>query len=239
MYSKVRGEHMKFDNAAVKKIGFIVLFGLLAFVTQRINFSKIIGSDSQYFTVFQFFGPISGGFLGPGIGSIAVLISQLIDFVAFNKAINLLNFLLLSPMLFAAYYFGSKRKEFGVIVPAIAMILFITNPVVGSAWYYSLYWLIPIIAKLLPDRLFLRSLGATFTAHAVGSIAWLYTVPMTAEQWASLIPVVAYERILFATGITVSYIAVNTLLDAATRRLNLSYIHIDPRYVAFKGFKLL
>ena len=230
---------MKLDNGLAKKIGFILLFGMVAFVTQRINFSKVIGTENQYFTVFQFFGPISGGFLGPAMGSIAVLISQLIDFVAFSKQMDLLNFLRLFPMLFAAYYFGSRRKEFGILMPAIAMILFVTNPIAGNAWYYSLYWLIPIIAKLLPDKLFLRSLGSTFTAHAIGSIAWLYTVPMTAEQWASLIPVVAYERILFAIGITVSYIAVNTLLDAVTKRLNLKYIHIDPRYVAFKGLKLV
>jgi hypothetical protein len=230
---------MRLGNESAKKVGFVLLFGLIAFATQRINFSKVIGTENQYFNVFQFFGPISGGFLGPVMGSIAVLISQLIDFVAFNKQMNFLNFLRLFPMLFAAYYFGSRRRELGILVPAIAMILFITNPIAGNAWYYSLYWLIPIIAKLLPGKLFLRSFGATFTAHAVGSIVWLYTVPMTAEQWISLIPVVAYERGLFAIGIMVSYIAVNTLLDAATKRLNLKHIHIDPRYVAFKSLRLL
>jgi len=229
---------MKFDKALAKKIGFITLFTIVAFFTQRINFSKVIGAENQFFTIFQFFGPISGGFLGPVMGAAAVLISQLIDFVIFSKAVNLLNFLRLFPMLFAAYYFGSKRKGFEVAIPAIAMFLFVTHPVAGSAWYYSLYWLIPIIARLLPDKLFLRSLGSTFTAHAIGTTIWLYMIPMTPEQWVDLIPVVAYERILFAMGIAVSYIAVNTLLDALTAKVDLRYVNIDPRYVAFKGLKL-
>ena len=42
---------------------------------------------------------------------------------------------------------------------------------------------------------------------------------MTAGQWIALIPVVIYERLLFAAGIGVSYVALNALLDTALDKL--------------------
>jgi hypothetical protein len=67
-----------------------------------------------------------------------------------------------------------------------------------------LYWLIPVILYVVPQRsLFLNGLGSTFVAHAVGSVIWLYTVPMTAGMWMGLMPIVALERILFALGMVV------------------------------------
>ena len=54
---------------------------------------------------------------------------------------------------------------------------------------------------------------------------------MTAGQWVGLIPVVAYERILFALGITGAYILFNTLLDKLDSRLTSDAVHIDKKYV--------
>ena len=58
-----------------------------------------------------------------------------------------------------------------------------------------------------------RSLGATFAAHSVGGAFWIWTVPMAAGQWVALIPIVIYERLLFAGGIVISYVAFNAVLD--------------------------
>lgn len=55
------------------------------------------------------------------------------------------------------------------------------------------------------QSLFLTALGSTFIAHAVGSVIWCYTVPMTPAMWLGLIPVVALERTLFALGMVVAY----------------------------------
>jgi len=133
-------------------------------------------------------------------------------------------------MLAAAYYFGTagKLRKYSLVIPIAAIILFVINPVGSQAWVYSLYWLIPIICALVkPNSLFFKALGATFTAHCIGSIVWLYLVnPMTPELWLALIPVVAIERFAFATGITVSFVAVNALLnkffaDSKTEVLNI------------------
>jgi hypothetical protein len=140
-------------------------------------------------------------------------------------------------MLFAVCYFSRNgisglKDRLGIAVPLLAILAFWLHPVGQQAWYYALFWTIPIIVKFLPDRLFLRSLGATFTAHAVGGMFWVWTVPMTADQWTALLPVTAYERVLFALGITVSYVLFTNLLNAVDKVLNINnYITLEKRYV--------
>ena len=206
-----------------KRVIFIGIFTLLVLIGKQINFSPLVGADNQFFTLFQFFGPIAGGFLGSLFGVIAVAFAQLIDFFVVGKEATLINLLRLTPMLFAAYYFGSKKKNLNIAVPLIAIALFILHPVGREVWFYSLFWTIPIIAKLLPEKysngVAARSLGATFTAHAVGGAFWIWTVPMTASQWIALIPVVIYERLLFAAGIGISYVAFNALFDHVLDKL--------------------
>lgn len=209
---------------------FIALFAVFAFITQRINFSALVGADNQFFTVFQFFGPIAGAFLGPIIGVIAVFLAEATDFLVVGKELTWVNIARLAPMLFATYFFATMHKTdrsklFKIIVPLAAIALFVMHPVGGQVWFFSLYWTIPIIAVLLPKKysnsIVARSLGATFTAHAVGGALWVWTIPMTAAQWVGLIPVVAYERALFAAGIVISYIAVNALLAFTVDKLKL------------------
>ncbi len=200
-----------------KRLIFITLFVVLAFFAQRINFASLIGAEGQYFTLFQFFGPIAGAFLGSIFGIIAILTAELINFFVVGKEATWINIMRLAPMLFAAYYFGSKKRNLNIIFPLIAIGLFILHPVGRQAWFYSLFWTIPIIARLLPKKYALsvplRSLGATFTAHAVGGALWIWTVPMTKAMYVTLLPITAYERLLFAAGIGISYVAFNALLD--------------------------
>jgi hypothetical protein len=129
-------------------------------------------------------------------------------------------------MLFAAYYFGSKTMRLNVTVPMIAIIAFIAHPVGRHVWFFTLFWTIPIIVRMLPQRyannVLLKSVGATFTAHAVGGMLWIWTVPMTAEQWILLIPVVIYERLLFAGGIAASYLALNAVFAKALAIMKLN-----------------
>jgi len=61
--------------------------------------------------------------------------------------------------------------------------------------------LIPIVLYLLKNKsIFTVSLSSTFIAHAVGSIFWLFLMPMGPERWIALIPIVAVERLLFAVA---------------------------------------
>lgn len=225
---------MKIENVlSVKGLAFIALFTALAAIASNINFSQALGAPNQTFTFFQFFGPIAGGFLGAGAGILSVLLAQVVSFVLLGKSIELINILRLAPMLFAALYFAkySKGKLAQAAVPLICMALFILHPIGSQAWYYSLYWLIPAIALMLPEHLFLRSLGSTFTAHAIGGIIWLYFVPTTPAFWVALIPIVAFERFLFAAGISVSYISFNTLFARVEAIAKSGIMSIDRRYV--------
>ena len=58
-----------------KGIIFLLLFSVLSLIGMNINFSKLVGAENQFFTLFQFFGPIAGSFLGPIAGALSVLIA--------------------------------------------------------------------------------------------------------------------------------------------------------------------
>ncbi len=217
-----------------KKLIFLLLFSALVLIGYQINFSALMGTEQQYFTFFQFFGPIAGAFLGPIVGATSVLVAELANFLFVGKEFNWINLFRFTPMLFAAYYFGTKKVKLSAAIPIICMALFMLHPVGSQAWYYSLYWLIPATARFFPKRLFAKSLGATFTAHAIGSTIFLYTISTTPALWIMLIPVVAFERFLFASGISVSYILMNTFLSKVEHLLPADLVHIDPRYVLSK-----
>lgn len=96
-----------------------------------------------------------------------------------------------------------------VMVPLVCMMLFIGHHTTYAP--YALYWLIPIALFFIewiwqPQHTIGRmsvifpALSSTFIAHAVGSVIWMYVVPMTSLQWAALVPVVAVERIAFSIG---------------------------------------
>jgi len=219
---------MKLSKLITKQgIFFLLIFSFLVFVGDRINFSKLMGAENQFFTLFQFFGPVAGAFLGPLVGVLSVLIAEVSSYLVLGKSFTLINVLRLTPMLFAAWYFGTKKDKISFLIPILAIILFIAHPVGRQVWFFSLFWTIPIIIKLLPkkygERVFLRSLGATFTAHAVGGAMWNYIVPipMTSAAWVALIPIVIYERLLFAGGIAVSY-------------TKTEYVSVSKKYVMFK-----
>ena len=93
------------------------------------------------------------------------------------------------------------------------MVVFILNPIGRTVWYYSLFWLIPIVAYYKRDNLLARSLGATFTAHAVGGAAWIWAFNLPAVVWKGLIPVVIEERLLFTFGIAATYVAMKYILS--------------------------
>ena len=210
----------------VRRVLFVLGFMVAGLVAMRLNFSPVLGQDNQFFTLFQFFGPIAGAFLGPLGGIIAVLGTQGVDFLLVSKAFTAVNLLRLLPMLFAAYYFGTSKRNlsraFTIAVPLACMALFIAHPVGSQAWIYSLYWLIPVTISMLPRKTrantLLSALGSTFTAHAIGGALWIWTVPSTPDFWITLIPIVAYERTLFTIGITGAYIGMTPLLDRLAAR---------------------
>jgi hypothetical protein len=195
-----------------KIIWFIIVFAVLGLLAMQVPVAAVAGSKVK-FTLFDSFGPIASGFLGTLPGVIAVTLMQLANFFIHGaKVLDAGTIIRFFPMLLAAAYFG-KKGWWNWVVPAVAIIIFNLNPIGRSVWYYSLYWLIPIVTYFLRDRFLLaRALGATFTAHAVGGAAWIWAFHLPRTVWIALIPVVARERVIFTFGIALMYLLINNLL---------------------------
>ncbi len=221
---------------SIRGLAFLAVFALLAFAGLNTSVFALQGVTGKSFTMFELFGPVAGAFLGVA-GVAAVLVAKLAAYAAGGAPFSLWDLAKLTPMGFAAYYFwknGSRQlsDKLSVAVPALAMLVFWLNPVGQQAWVYALYWTIPILVKFLPDRLIFRSYGATFTAHAVGSVLFLYTVPTAPALWIALIPIVAFERTVFALGISATYLVCNNLLNAVDTVVGISRdVSIEKRYV--------
>lgn len=197
-----------------RKILFSIIFIILGLLAFQISIDRIIGS-SQNFTLFEFLAPVGGMFLGPVLGAISAFAVSIFNIVIFHKQLNFLTLALFLPPMAAAAYFGLKQKIIAIIFP-ICIVLFLLNPIGRQAWMYSFIWLIPFTATFFKKRLVFNSLGATFTAHAIGSIFFLYAFGLTPAIWMALIPVVLIERGIFTIGIWTSCLAFNFVLDKIT-----------------------
>lgn len=205
-----------------QKLFFIGLFSFLGFLTLQVPFSEILGlEENQSFTLFEFFAPITGMFIGGIPGALSVLFVKGVDTFVIKQSFDLVSFLRLFTLPLAAFYFGSS-SNLRALIPLICFCLFNVHPIGSQAWEYSLFWFIPAIAAFFPSRLFLRSLGSTFTAHALGAVIFLYAFELPAELWLSIIPVVFVERILFATGIFVSFLTLNFGMRQIVNRFNVN-----------------
>ncbi len=206
----------------IKKIGAGLILLIAIAVLSNIHLFKIMGSKDA-FSAIEFVGPIAVIFLGPLTGVLAVLLGKGFSLGVLSFGIFDIGRILAMPLaaLYFAYY---KKYKWISLLPALGIILFALGPNGAiSYWYYALYWLIPaIIAYADTNNLFLRSLGATFTAHAVGSVAFLYAFAPNPALWGALIPVVAVERLIFALGISASYVVIAYVLKALFPDKNIS-----------------
>jgi len=220
-----------------RKIAFILIFAAVGLLLQQYNFSPIVGAmleEKPYFTFFQFIGPMAGGILGP-LGGIAMVVTVgIANFLLTGSAISLVSLISIATMSCAALYFGAKQRYVAAI-PLICMALFWMHPEGPGAWFYPLFWLIPLAAAFYRQNIFARSLGATFTAHAVGSVAWAYAFNIPAAEYLPLMAIAPVERLLFAVGITVSYYAVNTVLGMLASKVDLSCLNLEERYALMRA----
>ena len=105
----------------------------------------------------------------------------------------------------------------------LAIIIFLAHPYGRQVPLYTLFWVIPLVAFRFRSNLFMKSLGATFTAHSVGGAAWIWAFNLKASIWQGLIPVVISERLLFAAGIAGSFILTKAVLNL------LATYHVLPK----------
>lgn len=215
---------------------FLALFTIIGFVLLQIPFSEIIGSE-QKFSLFDFFAPTIGAFLASFWGAISVIIVKLISSIVNGQSLDTLTIIRFFPLALAAVYFGLRKyKTLAAVIPLICMALFIMHPEGRGAWYFSLFWLIPFASSFIKKSLIFNSLGATFSAHSLGSVAFLYAFSLPTEVWIGLIPIVFIERMLFTGGIAVSFVAFNTLAEKLANWLSIEPLKkiVQPNYVISK-----
>lgn len=164
--------------------------------------SHIIGSYASFFSASSIALPLVGKWVSMHTLFMTCSFSFALRLLFGASALPMLAYWI--PGLCAALYWKLPSTFYRAGLPLLSMILFCTHPVGAAASMYSLYWLIPLtIAFMHTKNIWLHALASTFTAHAVGSVIWLYTVPMTSAAWLALIPLVACERLLYASGIVV------------------------------------
>lgn len=192
----------------MQKIGKIALTttGLLGFyeLAKLFKVSYILGSSAGLFSMNNVYSPMVGVLSSSSVGALFYTLKALVKLLAFGG----------NPLLILALQFplactalAWNRKDFMAASVILSIILFNLNPIGATAFCYSLLWLIPLaIARSNTNSNFLKALGATFTGHAIGSVAWLYFGPaLTPAMWVGLIPVALFERVTFALGMTLCY----------------------------------
>lgn len=220
----------------VKKIVFLLAFVGLGLIALQIPLFQIRGAK-QAFTLFDFWGPTIGMFLSSGIGLITVIIVKLVSTLITHQPFDLLTVIRFFPLALGAFYLANRSRKI-LIIPIVCIILFIAHPEGRAAWYYSLYWLIPLFAFWKKDRLIINSLGSTFTAHAIGSVAFLYALNLPSVMWISLIPQVFIERVTLAVGMWLSYLVLNTILAKIENAYDVKILKhlVNNNYILSRNF---
>lgn len=185
----------------------------LSKLTTWMQVSFMIGSRAAFFCLTPCIVPLAGAFAGV-TGSMTFFgVSLMVRMILYGGLLPIAYLVHFVPGLFAGLYWASRSMVIRLVVPLTCMGLFLIHPIGATAWFYTLYWLIPIALSIFPHKhIFWIALASTFTAHAVGSVIWLYTVPMHVNVWAALMPIVAVERIFFAIGMVFMHRVISWVL---------------------------
>jgi len=174
----------------------LLLYFLKCFIAQ--------GLHGIYFSGFALFGPLVGFYAGLMPAFFIVMLRCFIKILFFGAPVSLLSWHI--PTLCASAYLLFNTWFIRIGIPLLCMFLFCIHLVGGKVWFYSLYWLIPITLYAIKNQsMFFQFLGSTFTAHAVGSVMWLYCLPMHAETFVALMPIVPLERFICASAMTLCF----------------------------------
>ncbi|MBI5728661.1 MAG: hypothetical protein HY983_00210 [Candidatus Magasanikbacteria bacterium] len=196
----------------MKKILSFLIFAVVGILLSQVPFTYLVGANAR-FTMFDFFGPIVGSFLGTLPGAITVLLVQIVNWAIHGFSSQPAAIIRFFPVVAATLYFARPSKWL-LAIPGVAIIAFLIHPEGRQATVFALYWLIPFAMHRLSHRfVFAKALAATFIAHSVGGALWIWVLNMKAALWMSLLPVVWKERGLMALGITLSYLALGKLLQ--------------------------
>lgn len=189
----------------------LALQSSLLYTARFMKVSYIIGSKAAFFSATHMVAPMIG-ILG---GIRALMIASVLKTTAAFFIGGLNPFMTLVyhiPHFFAAFYWKTEKKYLRIGLPIVCMALFLLNPAGLKAWFYPMLWLIPIVAAFFAQKnIVIRALGSTFMAHAIGSVLWLYLVPMQTTDWLIAMPLALVERCTFAAGMVAVYCGYNML----------------------------
>lgn len=196
-----------FENFYAELFAGLVFFAAVAFI--RLPF--IAGSFAS-FSLIKGSVPLLG-ILGMQVTGLFFVLRTIIRVVV--HGVSLYNVLQYAPSFAGSLYWATKSMWVRVGIPVMCMLFFIAHPTGFAAAPYALYWLIPVVIYFAaPTSIFSQSLASTFTMHAVGSLVWLYSGLLTSQEWIALIPVVAVERLLLASAMTVLYHTLGAMKSA-------------------------
>lgn len=236
---------MKIMTNSFKAASYAGIFKLAGLV--KISF--VVGSQIACFSGVNCVLPLAGAFGGIMGAGLLFVMRQLLHLVFF-KTVSLSFLAMCIPGFCASLYWsvssynvnpsihpirgtqGERIFDIAIrlLLPLACMGLFMIHPVGAQAFIYSCYWLIPVILYFIPRQsLFLTALGSTFVAHAVGSVIWCYTMPMTPAMWMGLMPIVLLERTLFALGMVIAYRVIDFIFGKIDK-LNPQQRFILPRF---------
>jgi hypothetical protein len=177
-------------------------------ILSLIKIATIKGTYTLFFSGLNWVGPLIGLY-GGFYAALALFLVRTGIRAALAGGWFLNPLALHIPTLCASWYLIYRSTAVRVGIPFLCVVLFNIHPVGQQAWFYSLYWVIPMVIHYLPrTTFFIEALGSTFTAHSVGTVVWLYCLSMSPEMFAMLMPIVIFERLLFASGITLVHYAI-------------------------------
>ena len=236
---------MKWNKKLLKQRAFWLLFSLIGVVFfSKIKFHRIFGTPFQ-FSLLTIFGPNVEVFGGFTVSLIVFTLGRIIQILlGFSKGSSALLYIVYFPLFFASHYFSklvdarhSSRPKYPLLIPLVAILLFILHPIGRVVWYFSLFWAIPIVIYYLAPkidqlglgvpRIFIFALAATYIDHAIGSIIFLYTLNIPAEYWVMAIPYVPLERTVFALGITAMYFFLKETINALSPTIAINIYNIN------------
>lgn len=183
--------------------GYFSLAIALMLVACLFKTSFLIGSHNLHLSGFSIIIPVLGMFVSSL--SVVGLVGIRLGIKGFVSGVLYIPKVFYIPTLGATWYLTTHQVWLKILLPISCMILFGIHPVGAQCLVYTAFWIIPVIGSF-SSSLFLSMLASTFVAHAIGSVCWLYTMPMSPEQFIALIPVVIVERLLMASLMTALYL---------------------------------
>lgn len=195
----------------ILKLIFALFLSSLFLLLTRFKFSQILGTKMN-FSLAVFIGPTLTKIFGSYFGTLIIILSQILGItLGILKLESIKDIFVFFPIIFSGIFFAKiiKKEKTISVLPLLCILFFLMHPIGFKVWFYSLFWIIPLILTFFDFpkyRLFGKSLATAFVDHAVGSTIYLYLLNIPARFWIQAIPLTILERIFISFGILIFYL---------------------------------